>query len=81
MENPYDKRATLDNVRDKYGSVKEFCSQVPINRRIFYKALDEGLGRRRRESMSRTAIERLRQEGLLVEVASENVTAPGCSVN
>lgn len=81
MENPYDKRATLDNVREKYGSVRAFCEAVPINRRIFYKALDEGLGRRRRESLSRTAIERLREEDLLVEASAENVPTGGRTVN
>lgn len=81
MENPYDKRATLENVRERYGSVKEFCRQVPIHPRIFYRALDEGLGRCRRESFSRTAIERLREEALLVESASGNVSTPGRTVN
>jgi hypothetical protein len=41
-----------------------------IHPRLFYKALVEGLGRRRRQSVSRTAMERLKAEGLLVRKAS-----------
>jgi hypothetical protein len=41
-----------------------------IHPRLFYKALAEGQGRRRRQSVSKTAMERLKAEGLLVRKAS-----------
>ena len=61
-----DKRATLEAIRGNYVSVAAFCRAVPIHPRLFYKALAEGLGGCRRQSHSRTAMERLRSEGLLI---------------
>jgi hypothetical protein len=81
MENPYDKRATIENVREKYGSVKAFCQAAEISRRSFYRTLDEGWGLRRRVSGARSAIERLRSEGLLVEAAESSVQGRESSVN
>ena len=66
-----DKRATLEAIRDKYVSVMAFCREGPIHPRLFYKALAEGLGECRRESFSKTAMERLRSEGLLVRVGTD----------
>ena len=61
-----DKPATLEAIRGKYVSVAAFCRAVPIHPRLFYKALAEGLGECRRHSFSKTAMERLKAEGLLV---------------
>lgn len=69
MKNPtgkIDSVKTLDLVRQKYASVAAFCRSVPIHPRLFYKALAQGLGNCRSRSISRTTIERLKTEGLLV---------------
>ena len=66
---PFDKRATLENIRGRYGSVQAFCRQHPIKPRSLYRALHEGWGLKRAETMARGAIDRLRDEGLLVEAS------------
>lgn len=63
---PIDTKATLKAIRAEYDSVAAFCRAVPIHPRLFYKALAEGLGECRRQSVSKTAMARLKSEGLLV---------------
>jgi len=70
-----DKPATLEAIRKKYGSVAAFCREVPIHPRLFYKALAEDLGRCRRSSFSRDAMELLESEGLMVRGESTSVKA------
>jgi hypothetical protein len=66
-----DRTALPEKIRQKYGSVAAFCLEVPIHPRLFYKVLAKGLGERRRQSVLRTALERLEAEGLLKETAEE----------
>lgn len=73
METKIDNTKTIEAVRGRYGSVVQFCEQADVITNHFYIIL---LGRRgkagaKRGPVSTTALrvlQRLRDEGLLVEV-------------
>ena len=64
-----DKARTLDAIRERYGSVQEYCRRTEVNPRVFYRALHGDRGFKRTESISKTVLRRLQNEGLLARNA------------
>ena len=64
----YDARATLEQVRARYGSVAEYVRQMELNPQMFYSAVRGDRGRTRKGSVAAQVIYRLDEQGLLVKV-------------
>jgi hypothetical protein len=60
-----DPAATVEAVRNRYGSVREFCRQVQVHPDTFYLALRGKRGRTRKYSDAALVLKRLESEGLL----------------
>ena len=63
-----DKEATHEKVREAYGSVGKFSRACGTYSRIYYQAVSEGRGRVQVRSTPAMILDRLRREGLLVEL-------------
>ena len=64
-----DKARTLDAIREKYGSVQAYCRHTGVNPRVFYRALHGDRGFRRTQSISKSVLRHLVNEGLLARKA------------
>jgi hypothetical protein len=60
-----DKAKTLDAIREKYGSVQEYCRRTKVNPRTFYRALHGDRGIKRAKSLSLDVLKHLEEEKLL----------------
>ncbi|WP_020675523.1 hypothetical protein [Geopsychrobacter electrodiphilus] len=68
-----DKDATRDRCRKKYGSVFACHEAFGVHARVFYAATDGTRGLSGRDGVAKRTIDRLRTEGLLVEIPETGV--------
>lgn len=62
-----DNRATIEAIRAKYGSFLEFCRQANVHPQALYPALLGKCGGRKKNSNLGRALDRLREENLLIQ--------------